>query len=318
MDSTFDISDQAILDDVTIFLAEGTESQKKKLCRFLREHPRCVTLDSIFPEKELPLKLELIGEIRRRLQEDFGTSEEPFQFSNIQLAALSLMSVETAGSSSRCLIYYQCNDSLAYTTFLSRANWAIDYITPKSVFENDEQREKCCIRDQRVCVLTKARDAIPCYIAPIRPTTGETTMSVFTDSILLNKLMGDVGAQFLGMVTNNDGCPVIQIQFNWMPRNDVEPDQLVEPPYDEAIDAMLQTDVADDAHNSFNYLRSGQSFEILLNSKEEAFKMKAALEFQWLAVRFAALCGTIKEWEWDRDYDMDEDEDDSENLDVSE
>lgn len=95
MDSTFDISDQAILTEVTAFLTQGTANQKKQLCQYLQEQPRHVPPASLLSEKELPLKLGLIAELRRRLHEDFGTSEEPFYFSNIQIAALSLMSVET-------------------------------------------------------------------------------------------------------------------------------------------------------------------------------------------------------------------------------
>lgn len=52
-------------------------------------------LDSLLSEKELPIKLELIEELHKRLSEEFGTSEMLFRFFNIQIAALSLMSVET-------------------------------------------------------------------------------------------------------------------------------------------------------------------------------------------------------------------------------
>ncbi|KAL6693290.1 hypothetical protein J3F84DRAFT_350695 [Trichoderma pleuroticola] len=173
-------------------------------------------------------------------------------------------------------------------------------------------------------------------------------MDTFTDSIILSKLMGDVGVQisrimatdspgafnqswnmlylhptlctwwseclfglkYLGMVTNDDGSTVIQIQFNWMPKNEVKPYHRVEPPYDGAIDAMLQTTVTDEQGDFFYYLSSRASFEVTVDNREEALKMKAALEFQWLAVRFAAMSGFTRFWKWGLELDPYEDEDD--------
>lgn len=94
MDNNFAISDQQVLTEVTAFLTQGTTKQKNQLYKFLQDQPRYVPLDSLLSEKELPLKLELIEELHGRLGEDFSTSEEPFHFSNIQIAALSLMSIE--------------------------------------------------------------------------------------------------------------------------------------------------------------------------------------------------------------------------------
>lgn len=89
--------------------------------------------------------------------------------------------------------------------------------------------------------------------------------------------------------------------------NEIKPHQRVEPPYDRAIDAMLENIDTGELRN-YN-LRSGASFSVTINSKEEALKMKAALELQWLTIRLAALSGTSKEWEYDDDSDIAEDED---------
>ncbi|QYT03746.1 hypothetical protein H0G86_010695 [Trichoderma simmonsii] len=93
--NVFESSDGAILARVTALLAQDTASQRRQLCQFLREQPRRVPLDSLLPKIGLRHKLELIEELHKRLQKDFGTSERPFHFSNIQIAALCLMSVET-------------------------------------------------------------------------------------------------------------------------------------------------------------------------------------------------------------------------------
>lgn len=124
------------------------------------------------------------------------------------------------------------------------------------------------------------------------------------------------GLKYLDMATNDDGSTVIQIQFNWMPRNKIIANRVAEPPYDSTIDAMLQTTVSDEQRNFFYHLASGASFEVTVDNKEEAFKMKAALEFQWLAVRLAAMCGITKCWELGQDlYQDDEDEDDEDDED---
>lgn len=117
------------------------------------------------------------------------------------------------------------------------------------------------------------------------------------------------------MATNDDGSIVIQIQFNWMPRNEAIPYHRVEPPYDNAIDAMLQTTVTDEQRDFFYFLSSGASFEVIVDNKEEALKMKAALEFQWLAVRLAAMSGFARFWQWGLEQDLDEDENDEDGED---
>lgn len=88
-------TDDAILVKVKALLAQDTASQRRQLCQFLREQPIRVPLDSLLTKEGLDEKLKLIEELHRRLREEFGTSERPFHFSNIQIAALCLMSVET-------------------------------------------------------------------------------------------------------------------------------------------------------------------------------------------------------------------------------
>ncbi|OPB45713.1 hypothetical protein A0O28_0092790 [Trichoderma guizhouense] len=119
------------------------------------------------------------------------------------------------------------------------------------------------------------------------------------------------------MATNDDGSTVVQIQFHWMPINEIKSHQGVEPPYDRAIDAMLQTTATGVLKFCNSGLKSGDSFNITINSEEEALKMKAALELQWLAVRLAALSGTAKAWEYASDSNTDEDEDDGEDHGMS-
>lgn len=109
------------------------------------------------------------------------------------------------------------------------------------------------------------------------------------------------GLKYLEMVTNDDGSTVVQIQFHWMPINEIKSRYGVEPPYDSTVDAMLQTTTTGVPRNPYYYLKSGTSFGVAINSKEEALKMKAALELQWVAVRLAALSGISKEWGYEGD-----------------
>lgn len=95
MDEPPGISDSAILADVTAFLAQGTESQKKQLCRFLRAQSSYMhsAPDAILPAEELAVKLGIIEELRKN-EEQFSW-KRPFHFSYIQLATLCLIPIET-------------------------------------------------------------------------------------------------------------------------------------------------------------------------------------------------------------------------------
>ncbi|KAL6824559.1 hypothetical protein J3E69DRAFT_367021 [Trichoderma sp. SZMC 28015] len=352
--NAFETSDGAILARVTALLAQDTASQRRQLCQFLREQPTRVPLDSLLPKIGLRLKLELIEELHNRLRKDFGTSERPFHFSNIQIAALCLMSVETLQDLRQDATSIMSVSSLHYQlSFLVNGKFPPDrnifasmatHIFCKTRHRHNEEHEKCLLRDQRLCVLTKSKDVAPCYIASVGLTKSQMNIDDFTDSRFLRRLVGDdwvqisrilaidsigafgkswnmlcldsvlceywaqclFGLKYLEMATNDDGSTVVQIQFHWMPINELKPHQRVEPPYDRAIDAMLQTTTTGVPEDGNLSLKSGDSFSVTINSKEEALKMKAALGLQWLAVRLAALSGTSKEWEYDSDSDIDE------------
>ncbi|PNP44218.1 hypothetical protein THARTR1_11109 [Trichoderma harzianum] len=95
MDDTSDISDPAILAKVTTFLAQGNESQKTQLCRFLRAQSSYTysAPDAILPAEELAVKLGIIAELHKYENED-SFNNKPIHFSYIQLASLCLMSTE--------------------------------------------------------------------------------------------------------------------------------------------------------------------------------------------------------------------------------
>lgn len=121
------------------------------------------------------------------------------------------------------------------------------------------------------------------------------------------------GIKCIGILPSDDEHSTVQIQFHWMPRNGFKPHQLIEPPYDNAISAMLQT-IADDGgiiadvrRDSFHELETGQTFEILVGN-EDAVKMKLVLDLQWAAVRLAAISGAAGVWQRGHDlYDEDDD-----------
>ncbi|KAL7792807.1 hypothetical protein V8C43DRAFT_322151 [Trichoderma afarasin] len=346
MNNTLTASDHSILTDVTFFIQQGTYSQKVELCRFLREQLRHAVLDELITMQELPLRVELIKKFRKRLKENFAISKEPYDFTNLQIAIFLLMPVETlrylpqdTSPITNSLTLQRLLPFLVHGIFPdgSSIHPSRVAITSKSICPNDKEREKCLLRDQRVCALTNVTIENPCYIAPVGLTANQANMYAFIDSILINKLMGDIGVQisrimvtdslgafekswnmlclhptlckwwseclfglkYLEMVTSGDGRTVVRIQFFWMPRNEIKPENLAEHPYQRTLDAMMKSVFTYEQRNFFHLLQPGDSFEILVDSEEEALKMRAALEFQWVAVRLAALSGTSKEWKWD-------------------
>lgn len=95
MDDTSDISNPAILAEVTAFLAQGSECQKRKLCRFLRAQSSHMhsAPDAILPTEEVAVKLGIIEELRKN--EEQRSFKKSFHFSYIQLATLCLIPTET-------------------------------------------------------------------------------------------------------------------------------------------------------------------------------------------------------------------------------
>lgn len=93
-----------------------------------------------------------------------------------------------------------------------------------------------------------------------------------------------------------------------MPRNGIKPHDLVKPPYETAINEMLQTVrlqhgggiAAVVQRDSFHELETGQTFEIVVDN-EDAIKMKEAFDVQWAVVRLAALSGAAGVWALEAD-----------------
>ncbi|KAJ4857780.1 hypothetical protein T069G_08677 [Trichoderma breve] len=235
--------------------------------------------------QELPLRLELIIKFRKRLKENFAISKEPYDFTNLQIAIFLLMPVETlrylpqdTSPIMNSLTLQRLLPFLVHGIFPDGSSIypARVAVTSKSICQNDKEREKCLLRDQRVCALTNVTIENPCYIAPVGLTANQANMYAFTDSILINKLMGDIGVQISRtMVTDSLGA------------------------FEKSWNMLCLHPTLCKWWNFFHLLQPGDSFEILVDSQEEALKMKAALEFQWVAVRLAALSGTSKEWKWE-------------------
>lgn len=112
------------------------------------------------------------------------------------------------------------------------------------------------------------------------------------------------GLKCLELIPQSDGQSTrVQIQFYWMPRNGIKPHDLVKPPYETAINEMLQTVtvrhgggiVADVQWDSFHELETGQTFEIVVDN-DDAIKMKEAFDVQWAVVGLAPLSGAAGVW----------------------
>ncbi|KAL7938103.1 hypothetical protein V8C35DRAFT_141055 [Trichoderma chlorosporum] len=206
----------------------------------------------------------------------------------------------------------------------------------KSIHRNANERDKCYWRDRQTCILTKAAHPDACHIVPYAVTANDTNIASFITSPLINQLEGSegqlgkiivqeslgsldkswnmvclhptlhrwwskhlFGLKCLGLVPNGDGKSTrVQIQFYWMPRNGIKPNDPAKPPYDKAMDEMLQTVaterdrgiVKDVQRDSFHELETGQTFEIVVDNVD-AIKMKAALDLQWAVIRLAAMSG---------------------------
>ncbi|PNP44217.1 hypothetical protein THARTR1_11108 [Trichoderma harzianum] len=80
---------------------------------------------------------------------------------------------------------------------------------------------------------------------------------------------------------------------------------------------MLESMVSEVQEGYFHGLKSGQTFEIQLASEEDAKKMQAVLNAQWVAVRLAALSGAARSWERGLGNDLYEDGDDNGDYDSS-
>lgn len=87
-----DISDQAIVADVTAFLRRATANQKKQLRIFLQAQPNYSAPSSLLPMEELAIKIEIIKELRK--YEELDRDGKPFHFSSIQISFFSLMSID--------------------------------------------------------------------------------------------------------------------------------------------------------------------------------------------------------------------------------
>ncbi|PTB49664.1 hypothetical protein M431DRAFT_126057 [Trichoderma harzianum CBS 226.95] len=339
MDETSDISDSAILANVTAFLAQGTESQKKQLCTFLRAQSSYMysAPNAILPTEELAVKLGSIEELRKN--EEQWSFQKPFHFSYIQLATLCLTPTETL---KEFLHPKQFLPSVLYPE-----HWLNIRMGPLRHLMSHSNSGLCKLRDQRTCILTKAANPDVCRIMPSSVAENKAEISAFITPVFLSDLLGRSGYKIgrillrgtpntfeeswnmiclhpllrmwwseclfglkcLGVDSNGEHFTV-KIQFHWMPMNSVRPHQLVEPPYDKATSAMLESMASDVQEGYFHGLKSGQIFEIQLPSEEDAEKMKAALDVQWVAVRLAALSGAARSWEWGLGNDLYDDGDD--------
>ncbi|KAF3067601.1 hypothetical protein CFAM422_008439 [Trichoderma lentiforme] len=349
-----DISDPVILADVTAFLAQGTESQKKQLCRFLRAQSsyRYSAPDAILPAEELAIKLGIIEELRKN--EEHFSFQKPFHFSYIQLATLCLIPTETL---QELLHPKQFLSSVLYPedwlNILIRWKHPADSIEdgrrglPVISSSSRDEREKCKLRDQRTCILTQAANPDVCRIMPSSVAESKAQIGALLTPAFLSILLGQSGLKIARILLNgapdtfeqswnmiclhplvrlwwseclfglkclgidsNGEHSTVKIQFHWMPMNSVRPHQPVEPPYDKATSAMLESMASDVQEGYFHGLKSGQIFEIQLPSEEDAEKMKAALDVQWVAVRLAALSGAARSWEWGLGNDLYDDGDD--------
>ncbi|KAL7931257.1 hypothetical protein V8C35DRAFT_282885 [Trichoderma chlorosporum] len=113
------------------------------------------------------------------------------------------------------------------------------------------------------------------------------------------------GVKCLGIIPHSEEYSKVRLQFHWMPHHTRKPDDLVAQPYEDVIREMLQSSVNAQGdlglvtgmrRDSGRELETGQTFEICVE-KDDAWKMKAALDIRWAVTRLAAISGAARAWE---------------------
>lgn len=200
---------------------------------------------------------------------------------------------------------------------------------------NLQEISKCIGRDWYSCVLTGMPCQDVCYIVPYMISAAEEDMdqdsrtyfnyimSLFSGQSLdeltnlgscdnyWNMLCMDpvlhywwgeclFGLKCVGVnsIPNDDNC-IIQLQFHWMHRNDLYPEQYVAP-LDITIHKMLQHCPEEHtgllSNECFARLKTGQIFYIVIPEKD-AYKMKTMIDIRWANTKLAMLSGATGTWD---------------------
>ncbi|KAL6823755.1 hypothetical protein V8C40DRAFT_279715 [Trichoderma camerunense] len=372
------LSDAAILADTAVFLGRGTVNQKMQLRKFLVAQPSFITPSSLIPIEELTTRLDIIEDIRTFWEQCKSEDEDrpkAFHLSYIQVSTLLLMPLNALqGLRGQILSIEKVLNPPDIMEMLSlmvqgklpaptagtkrarsKGTSEGSANSAKSSYRNTREREKCCLRDQKACILTKAASPQACHVIPYAVTANHTNIDAYMKNNVVQGLLGNPGEQIariikkgslssldkswnmiclhptlhtwwsqclfslkcLGLIPQGDGRSTrVQIQFYWMPRNGINPHELVKPPYETAISEMLQTVtlqhgggigiVADVQRDSFHALETGQTFDIVADN-EDAVKLKEALDVQWAIVRLAAMSGAAGVLALEDNSDKDDD-----------
>ncbi|KAL7943757.1 hypothetical protein V8C42DRAFT_346671 [Trichoderma barbatum] len=328
--ASMDAPEPQLLAPVGDFLAQETNFQQRQhqLCKLSLDPSSSsrATPNPIIPMEELDTRLRIIEELRRHMDEQFTKG---FDFTILQLSVFLVL-------------------PMGALQHLQQKNQQSNAMGTLFVLE----REKCLSRDQNSCIFTKSVQAEACHILPPAITANQEnigyfqmfcsyTMAFLGDSLqqltrllCFNDCVGSMdkhwnmlclhptlhswwskglfGIKCLGVIPGKERCTV-QLQFHWMPRNGLDPDQKVTPPYHDTVSKMLQSVGREvDGINSFHGLETGQIFEILMD-REEAANMKMALDLKWTVTRLAA----ISNYDWrgfglilNESGDVDEEQDD--------
>ena len=101
--------------------------------------------------------------------------------------------------------------------------------------------------------------------------------------------------------TDNDNG-IIWLQFNLMPRNDVDPQAVVTPTKENLLRLLQDTpssegsSAADALRTSGRHLENGHTFGLSM-PMDEIVRMKVAIDIQWNAIRLAAISGLARTWD---------------------
>ncbi|KAL7813957.1 hypothetical protein V8C44DRAFT_326797, partial [Trichoderma aethiopicum] len=114
------------------------------------------------------------------------------------------------------------------------------------------------------------------------------------------------GIKCLGVTHHDDKISEVKLQFHWMPSHSHKPRDCIRPPYQGFIQGLLESQamgepahveiIADARRDSLRELESGQTFEVLVD-KDDAEKMKMALDVRWAVGRLQAISGAAGDWE---------------------
>ncbi|KAB5522171.1 hypothetical protein GE09DRAFT_1065865 [Coniochaeta sp. 2T2.1] len=288
-------------------------------------------LSGLIPEgKHLQTRIILAMQVRNKRRHEL---ENPFwQFTAVQFSALVVMPLDRL-----CMIADPDN---GLSALFDGEGGDIRQLKRPCHRRMAEERDKCLSRDRRQCVVTSSTDPGCCHIMPGRfkqdragtrtvPQLRHSMAALFGDRSWLmyeyhdwdtvastdrhwnmltidHELLDEGGRRFWAlkyerMTTREDGKFLLEGRFFWLRRRNGSPLEEVDPLLDGPRFLRQLAGLHGSPGKGSQPLVSGRAFEVSLETKREAEKMKSMMEFQWACAVIAAMSGAGRPEDMDPD-----------------